>query len=188
MNPCLRLLKTSWRVMKFGNKLFSCPIQYEAYNSEANDSESTGFSCGDNLVDNWFAKHAKYAKQRGTAVVYVSYCKGKVAGFYTLSSHSVVRNSIQGGWLKRNSPEQVPAILLGMMGVDTHYKGCGLGAALLRDAIKKSLETAQIIGAKALLVDPSSKSAEMFYAHFGFKKMPCIDSDINRMYLLLKLS
>lgn len=168
--------------------MFSRPIQYEANNSEANDSESTVFSCGDNLVDNWFAKHAKYAKQRGTAVVYVSYCKGKVAGFYTLSSHSVVRNSIQGGWLKRNSPEQVPAILLGMMGVDTHYKGCGLGAALLRDAIKKSLETAQIIGAKALLVDPSSKSAEMFYAHFGFKKMPCIDSDINRMYLLLKLS
>ena len=168
--------------------MFSRPIQYEANNSEANDSESTGFSCGDNLVDNWFAKHAKYAKQRGTAVVYVSYCKGKVAGFYTLSSHSVVRNSIQGGWLKRNSPEQVPAILLGMMGVDTHYKGCGLGAALLRDAIKKSLETAQIIGAKALLVDPSSKSAETFYAHFGFKKMPCIDSDINRMYLLLKLS
>lgn len=168
--------------------MFSRPIQYEANNSVANDSESTGFSCGDNLVDNWFAKHAKYAKQRGTAVVYVSYCKGKVAGFYTLSSHSVVRNSIQGGWLKRNSPEQVPAILLGMMGVDTHYKGCGLGAALLRDAIKKSLETAQIIGAKALLVDPSSKSAEMFYAHFGFKKMPCIDSDINRMYLLLKLS
>ena len=153
--------------------MFSRPIQYEANNSVANDSESTGFSCGDNLVDNWFAKHAKHAKQRGTAVVYVSYCKGKVAGFYTLSSHSVVRNSIQGGWLKRNYPEQVPAILLGMMG---------------RDAIKKSLETAQIIGAKALLVDPSSKFAEMFYAHFGFKKMPCIDSDINRMYLPLKLS
>lgn len=168
--------------------MFSRPIQYEANNSEANDSESTGLSCRDNLVDNWFAKHAKHAKQRGTAVVYVSYCKGKVAGFYTLSSHSVVRNSIQGGWLKRNSPEQVPVILLGMMGVDTHYKGCGLGAALLRDAIKKSLETAQIIGAKALLVDPSSKSAEMLYAHFGFKKMPCIDSDINRMYLPLKLS
>lgn len=168
--------------------MFSRPVQYEAKNSEANASKSSGFSCGDKLVDNWFAKHAKHAKQWGTAVVYVSYCEGKVAGFYTLSSHSVVRNSIQGGWLKRNSPEQVPVILLGMMGVDVHYKGRGLGAALLRDAIKKSLEIAQIIGAKALLVDPSSKSAEMFYAHFGFKKMPSVDSEINRMYLPLKLS
>lgn len=163
--------------------MFSRPIQYEP-----NESESSDFSCGDKLVDDWFIKHAKHAKSRGTAVVYVSYCDDKLAGFYTLSSHSVVRNSIQGGWLRRNAPEQVPVILLGMMGVDTRYKGCGLGAALLRDAIKKSLEIAQIIGAKALLVDPSSESAESFYAHFGFKEMPCIDSEVNRMYLPLRRS
>ncbi|WP_165045924.1 GNAT family N-acetyltransferase [Adlercreutzia sp. ZJ138] len=126
------------------------------------------FTCGSEVVDRWVAEYSASARRRGTAVIYASYCGEKVAGFYTLSAHSVARESVGGGWFTRNAPEQVPAVLLGMMGVSEEYKGRGLGAALLRDAILNSMKIAELAGAKALVVDPVDESARGFYEHFGF--------------------
>ncbi len=133
------------------------------------------------MVDGWAKNHAANARKRGTAVVYVCYCGDTPAGFYTLSTHSVARADVGGGWFARNSPDQIPAILLGMMGVDEKFKGQGLGASLLKDAIQKSLKVASLAGARALLVDPVSPAADSFYEHFGFKKLP----GTNRMALKL---
>lgn len=126
------------------------------------------FHCGNQVVDSWAANHASTARKRGTAVVYVTYCDGEVAGFYSLSTHSVTRADVTGGWFSRNAPEQVPAVLLGMLGVDERYKGCGLGAQLLRDAILNALKIADLAGARALIVDPTDDGARAFYEHFGF--------------------
>ena len=82
----------------------------------------------------------------------------------------------------RNAPDQVPAVLLGMLGVDERFKGQGLGAQLLRDAIENSLKVAELAGAKALVVDPTGDTAEAFYARFGFSKL----SGTNRMALKLR--
>ncbi len=129
-----------------------------------------GFCCGNQLVDAWVERHSATARKRGTAVVYVSRCDGEVAGFYTLSAHSVARADV-GGWISRNAPEQVPAVLLGMMGVDERYKGRGLGASLLRDAIINATKISQLAGARALVVDPASEDAASFCGHFGFSRL-----------------
>ena len=142
-----------------------------------------GFRSGLPIVDSWAANHAHHAKKRGTAVVYVSYTAdhSQAAGFYSLSSHSIERASIGGGWLKRNSPDQVPAVLLGMLGVDVRFQGKGLGSALLADAIGRSLGIADAIGSKAMIVDPASDSARAFYEKHGFAPIPGSE----RMYLPL---
>lgn len=142
-----------------------------------------GFRSGQPIVDLWASGHAHLAKKRGTAVVYVSYTadSSAVAGFYSLSSHSVERASV--GWLKRNAPEQVPAVLLGMLGVDERFQGQGLGSALLSDAIRRALGIADAIGTKALVVDPADEPARAFYEKHGFAPIPGSD----RMYLPLKL-
>lgn len=80
----------------------------------------------------------------------------------------------------RNSPSQVPAVLLGMMGVDEKFKGLGLGASLLKDAIENALKISALAGARALIVDPVDDEAA-FYAHFGFVTLP----GTNRMALKL---
>ncbi len=129
------------------------------------------FHCGDEIVDTWVKRHSATARKRGTAVIYVTYCEGNVAGFYTLSTHSVARGDIDGGWLSRNAPYQVPTVLLGMMGVDEKYKGLGLGAQLLRDAILNSMKIAELAGARALVVDPTGDAAASFYQHFGFSEI-----------------
>ena len=126
-----------------------------------------GFRSGDEVVDAWVADHSATARSRGTAVIYVSRTTdGDVAGFYTLSTYSVARGSVSGGWLRRNSPEQIPAVLLGMLGVAVEYQG--LGASLLQDAYRNASKIATLAGARALVVDPSSARAEGFYERFGF--------------------
>ncbi|MCD8316615.1 MAG: GNAT family N-acetyltransferase [Eggerthellaceae bacterium] len=140
------------------------------------------FGCGAEVVDAWVRGRAASAERRGTAVVYVSCCEGEVAGIYSLCSHSIIRDNVQGDWLRRNAPKNIPAILLGMLGVDERFKGYGLGASLLGDAIRRSRNIADQIGAKALLVDPVDEQSEAFYAKYGFRAI----SGMNRMYLPLK--
>ena len=146
--------------------LFSKPIQLEP------GVGIEGFRCGNEVVDSWVKNHSASARKRGTAVVYATYSEGIVAGFYTLSTHSVARADIRGGWFPRNSPDPIPAVLLGMMGVDERFKGCGLGASLLKDAVMNAMKVSQLAGAKALVVDPAGDESASFYAHFGFSLLP----------------
>lgn len=140
-----------------------------------------GFSSGQEFVDRWLSTHARKAKQRGSAVVYVSYPEAAdptvdpPAGFYTLSSASIERDLIGGGWLKRNAPNQVPVILLGVLGVDSRFQGSGLGRMLLHDASLRALAIADSLGAKALVVDPVDEHAASFYRRNGFDDIPGLD-------------
>ena len=134
-----------------------------------------GFHCGNKLVDGWVEHRSATARQRGSAVVYASYCDDSVAGFYTLSTHSIARKEVGSGWFTRNAPAQVPAVLLGMLGVDQRYQGIGLGASLLKDAVENALKVAALAGAKALVVDPVDETAAAFYRHFGFTELPRTD-------------
>lgn len=139
------------------------------------------FHCGDKIVDDWVRTRSASARKRGTAVIYVVRCGSAIAGFYSLSRHAVARTEVRGGWFTRNAPEHVPAVLLGMLGVDERFKGLGLGAPLLRDAIQNAMKVAHLAGAKVLIVDPNGTEAASFYEHFGFVHLP----GTNRMALKL---
>ena len=104
--------------------------------------------------------------------MYVARCGNDIAGFYSLSTHSIAREEVSGGWFRRNATSQVPAILLGMLGVDERYQGMGLGAQLLRDAILNSLKVSELAGARALVVDQTGEAASAFYHRFGFSDLP----------------
>ena len=129
-----------------------------------------GFTCGVAPIDEWLSKRARGALKRGTAVVYVSFDEsGRLAGFFTLSAHSIDRGSISG-WLARNTPDQIPTILLGMLGVSVNHKHEGLGKQLLLDAYHRARSSAETIGARALVVDPLDE-ARGFYQGFGFEQV-----------------
>ena len=134
-----------------------------------------GFASGAAPIDDWVSKYASKAKARGTAVVYVTrpVLDGKpldrIAGFYTLSAHSLQRSAVEAGWVTRNTPPSIPAILLGMLATDERYRGSGLGSALLQDAVVRSRFVADSIGAKVLVVDPLTPQLEAFYGKFGFQ-------------------
>lgn len=51
-----------------------------------------GFRCGDPTVDRWAKERSSTARKQGSAVIYASYDEsGFLAGFYTLSAHSVAK-------------------------------------------------------------------------------------------------
>ena len=105
-------------------------------------------------------------------MIHASHCKGEVAGFHTLSIHSVARKDVTDGWSVRNSPAQIPAVLLGMLGVDEKYKGIGLGASLLKAAIETAPKVAALGSAHAPVVDLTDDHASGFSPHFGFTELP----------------
>lgn len=130
------------------------------------------FRCGCALVDGWAEHRSATPRKRGSAVIYASHCEKEVAGFHTLSTHSVARKDVTGNWFVRNSPAQVSTVLLGMLGVDEKYKSIGLGASLPKDAIRNAQKVAALAGARTLVIDPVDDNAAGFYRHFGFTELP----------------
>jgi GNAT superfamily N-acetyltransferase len=133
---------------------------------------TTDFRCGSDSLDSWLTHHALRADRERTAVTFVACDDERVMGYYCLSSHSVARESIGGGWLAHNAPNPVPVVLLGRLAVDRRAQGHGLGWSLLQHAIAQSLVAGEVVGMKALVVDPLDEDAAAFYTHFGFKPFP----------------
>jgi predicted N-acetyltransferase YhbS len=77
----------------------------------------------------------------------------------------------------------VPVILLARVAVDKRFSGKGLGTELLRDALLRTLEAANIAGLRAVIVDAKSEAAKRFYKKFGFEPFP--DNPF-RLSLILK--
>jgi GNAT superfamily N-acetyltransferase len=136
--------------------------------------DTSSFRSGEPQIDDWLATRALRAEAARTARTYVVTDRGTgaIAGYYCLSAYSVARGDIGGGRMRRNAPDPVPAILLGRLGVDRSYQGHRLGAALLKDALLRTVGVADIVGARALLVHAISDTVATFYGHYGFQPLP----------------
>ena len=141
------------------------------------------FQCGEFSLDQWIRARAVRNEQGGASRTFVSLDleANRVAGYYCLSA-SALKSEDAAGALKRNMPNPIPVILVGRLAVDQRYKGAGLGASLLQDAVLKSLEASRLIGARAILVHALSEPAQRFYEHFGFALVPGSE---RTLYLLI---
>jgi GNAT superfamily N-acetyltransferase len=74
-------------------------------------------------------------------------------------------------------------ILLARLAVDVSIHGKGVGSALLKDALLRSAQAAETIGARALLVHAKDDEARAFYEHFTFEASP---SDPYQLLLIMK--
>ena len=86
-----------------------------------------------------------------------------------------------GGWLRRSALRDIPCVLLGMLGVDRCHHCQGLGSQPLRDATLRAIAASDVIGARALVVDPADDGARRLYERYGFKALPGTE----RMYVPL---
>jgi GNAT superfamily N-acetyltransferase len=58
-----------------------------------------------------------------------------------------------------------------------------MGAALLRDALRRVLAASDIVGLRAVLVHAKDDAAKRFYEHFNFEPSPV---DPMHLFLLVK--
>jgi GNAT superfamily N-acetyltransferase len=94
-----------------------------------------------------------------------------VVGYYSLAVGAVAHADVPGR-IRRNMPDPVPMMILGRLAVDKGFQGKGIGAGLLRDAILRTLQAAEIAGIRALLVHALNERAKRFYEGYGFIASP----------------
>jgi GNAT superfamily N-acetyltransferase len=140
------------------------------------------FDCGDEALNQWLTTKAPHNQAEGGSRTWVVTVDDRVVAYYA-SSTAVILRAEATKRAARNQPDPVPALLLGRLAVDIKYRGQGLGAALLKHFLVKSLEVAQIAGVRVLLVHAKDASAAGFYARYGFGPSPI---DELTMMLLVK--
>jgi predicted N-acetyltransferase YhbS len=69
-------------------------------------------------------------------------------------------------------PDPVPVMVIGRLAVDQAVQGQAVGPALLRDAVLRTLQAAEIAGIRAILVHAISEHAKRFYEKWGFVASP----------------
>lgn len=145
--------------------------------------DCSSFNCAEPSLDDWLRNRAVRNEQGGASRTFVTIERetGKVAGYYCISASSL-RHEDASRTLKRNMPDPIPIILIGRLAVDAAFKGNGIGASLLQEAILKSVEASRIIGARAVLVHALNLGAVAFYEKFGFALVP---HSTTAMYLLI---
>jgi|TARA_R110002073_G_scaffold234063_6_gene395388 predicted N-acetyltransferase YhbS len=145
------------------------------------DHETALFDCGHDTLNEWLQKRALKNQTQDASHSYVV-CDGqRVIGYYALSSGSIARLGTPGS-LSRNMPDPIPVMVLGRLAIDRAYQDRKLGAALLKDALLRTLKVSRIVGVKALLVHALSDEAKRFYLHFAFQVSP-----VDPMTLLLSV-
>lgn len=136
--------------------------------------DRASFSCGDAALDDYFQKRAGQDSRRRIARVLVTVdpTSGSIAGYYTLSAASFLREDLPDSLAKRLPRYPVPAALLGRLAVARQYQGVGLGALMLADAVKRVLRAGDVLAIYALVVDAKTEAARAFYERFGFQPFP----------------
>jgi len=130
--------------------------------------ELSQFDCGQEILNIWLKNRALANGKHNFSRTFVSLDnKNQVAGFYSLAASSVNREIVPKP-LQRNSPSEIPVILLGRLAVDNMHQKSGLGRSLLHDALLRSLNASESIGATAVLVHALTEPAMEFYIKRGF--------------------
>lgn len=141
------------------------------------------FDCGSEALNRYIIRFALTNQSSGSAQTYVATLGEKVIGYYSLAVGAVAHAEAPPRIVKGLAHPPVPVMLLARLAVDNAAKGKGLGAALLLDALARTLQAADIAGIRAVIVHAKDDNARRFYAHFDFDPSP---TDPYHLYLLIK--
>lgn len=159
------------------------PTHYEAVRKlEATDDVSL-FDCGQPALNQFMQRFAFISQKSGSSQTYVCCKDGVVAGFYSLAVGSVEPVTAPDRIIKGLARHPVPVMILARLAVHRGHQGSGLGVALLKDALLRTMQAAAIAGIRAMLVHAKDDAARNWYLKWGFEPSP---TDAYHLFLLLK--
>lgn len=131
-----------------------------------------GFDSGAPELDEWLARYSWQNQRASNAVTYVSVLDERVVGYYAIAVANVTSEAAPAR-VAKGAPRQIPCLLLARLAVDQRMKGLGIGQGLLADVLKRTVDLADVVGIRALLVHARDDAARHFYlAHAEFLESP----------------
>lgn len=133
-----------------------------------------GFECGKPTLNDFLHKYATQYEKRNVGRTYVATRNGEtqVVGYYTLATGKLLVEDLPESAAKQLPRHPVPVVKLARLAVDSSIQGQGLGAVLLRDAMRRVLEVSEQVGVHSVVVDAIDEPAAKFYERFGFHTLP----------------
>jgi GNAT superfamily N-acetyltransferase len=141
------------------------------------------FDCGQPDLNRYLRRYAVNNQKANSAQTYVACSCSTIAGYYSLSVAGVDYAGIPSRVAKGLARYPVPVMLLARLAVDRNFQGQGLGSALLRNALLRTVQAADIAEIRAVLVHAKNEDARQWYMRFGFEPGPIAPM---HLFLLLK--
>ena len=147
------------------------------------DHPVDGITCGREELDRFLIRFAFANQQANAAQTYVGMNDAAIIGFYSLVVGKVAYNDAPERLTKGLARHPVPIMVLARLAISTASQGKSLGGGLLKDAMLRTLQAADIVGIRAFAVHAKHDLARRFYEHFGFPQSP---TDPMHLFLLMK--
>jgi GNAT superfamily N-acetyltransferase len=141
------------------------------------------FDCGQEDLNSWLRKHALQNQGAGAAQTYLGLDGQVVVGYYSLAVGQIEYSDAPERLQKGLARHPVTIMLLARLAVNKNWQKKGVGRALLRDAVLRTMQAADIAGIRALAVHAKDEQARRYYEQFDFAASP---ADPLHLLVLLK--
>jgi GNAT superfamily N-acetyltransferase len=147
------------------------------------DHAVDAFDCGREELNRFLIRFALPNQQAGASQTYLGLAGEEVIGFYTLVVGQVSYEGAPERLTKGLARHPVPIMLLARLAVSTAWQSRGVGGGLLKDAMRRTLQAADIAGIRAFAVHAKDEAARGYYERFGFIPSP---TDPFHLFVLVK--
>ena len=141
------------------------------------------FDCGEDALNRFLSRFALPNQQASASQTYIGLADDTIVGFYTLVVGEVAYDDAPERLKKGLARHPVPLMLLARLAVSQVWQGKGIGSGLLKDAMLRTTQAAEIGGIRALAAHAKNDAACAFYEHFGFIPSP---TDPLHLFVLTK--
>jgi GNAT superfamily N-acetyltransferase len=141
------------------------------------------FNCGDEALNRFLSRYALPNQQANASQTYLALADDRVIGFYTLVVGEVAFEDAADRLKKGLARHPIPVMLLARMGVDVTWQGQRIGSGLLKDAIRRTVQAADIAGIRAFIVHAKNEQVRDWYQRFDLIPSP---TDPLHLYVLVK--
>ena len=141
------------------------------------------FDCGQEDLNRWLKKFALQNQNSNAATTYVGLVGGTVVGYFSLAVGSVEYADAPERLKHGLAQHPVPIMLLARLAVHKDWQRKGVGRDLLKTAVLKMEQAADIAGIRALEAHAKDDQAKHYYEQFDFIPSP---TDPYHLFVLLK--
>ena len=146
--------------------------------------DRSGFQSGQPILDDCLKDRAGQFERRDLSRTFGATRPAEplVLGYYAISTHRVIFDALPEPDAKGLPRLDIPVVLIGRLAVDQSVQNQGLGAFLLIDALRRSLQISEPMGIHSVHADALDDNFRSFPLKFGFRSLRD-----NARYLLLPM-